>query len=82
MKAKQIESYLVENYGECRHNSKQFEKALEITSKKYEIDSFKLFLLIVENRPIESMYTHSCGFHTANGRELINNFKNNYYNNL
>jgi hypothetical protein len=81
MKAKQIESYLVENYGECRHNPTQFEKALGITSKSYEVDSFKLFLLIVENRPIESMHTHSYGFHTANGRELIENFQNNYYNN-
>ena len=81
MKAKQIESYLLENYGECRHNPTQFEEALALTSKSYEVDSFKLFLLIVENRPIESMHTHSYGFHTENGRELIENFQNNYYNN-
>lgn len=80
MKANEIKNYLVENYGECRHDEKQFSKALIQTAKEFNLDSFKLFKLIVENRPIESMHTHSYGFQTANGREIINTFKNLYYN--
>ena len=80
MKANEIKNYLVENYGECRHDEKQFSKALIETAKEFNLDSFKLFKLIVENRPIESMHTHSYGFQTANGREIINTFKNLYYN--
>ena len=80
MKANEIKNYLVENYGECRHDEKQFSKALIETSKEFNLDSFKLFKLIVENKPIQELCTHSYGFHTANGRELINTFKNLYYN--
>lgn len=79
MKPNEIKNYLVENYGECRHNEKQFSKALIKTAKKFNCNTFKLFKLIVENRPIDALYTHSYGFHTANGREIINSFENNYY---
>ena len=79
MKPNEIKNYLVENYGKCRHNEKQFSKALIETAKEFKIDTYKLFKLIVENRPIASLFTHSYGFHTANGREIINSFENNYY---
>ena len=35
--------------------------------------------VLIENRPIDGLHTHSYGFHTANGRELINGIQNKYY---
>tara|TARA_R110002020_G_C15892681_1_gene740222 strand:- start:109 stop:366 length:258 start_codon:yes stop_codon:yes gene_type:complete len=80
MKPNEIKNYLLENYGECRHNEKQFSEALIETAKEFNLDTFKLFKLIVENIPIEEAYTHSYGFQTANGREIIDTFKF-FYNN-
>ena len=80
MKAKQIENYIIENYGECKHDPKQLSKALKQTAKFFNLDTFKLFLLIIENRPIDEANTHSYGFHTPNGREIVNTFKYFYYN--
>ena len=75
MKAKHIENYIVENYGECKQDPHKFSYALELTAKEFNLDTFKLFLLVLENQPIDEAYTHSYGFHTANGREIINTFK-------
>ena len=35
--------------------------------------------LLLENEPISDLYTHSYGFHTRNGRELIEGMQNAYY---
>ena len=37
-----------------------------------------MMYLLLENSPIDS-YTHSYGFHTAYGRELINTMQDYYY---
>ena len=39
----------------------------------------ELMELLLNNKPINSLMTHSYGFHTANGREIINNLKGKYY---
>ena len=80
MKANEIKNYLVENYGYCKHNPKQFSKALTETSEEFNLNTFELFKLIVENEPIKGFNTHSYGFHTAYGREVIDTFKHFYYN--
>ena len=80
MKAEEIENYLVKNYGYCRHNPKKFEKALNETAKIFELDPFSLFQFIVENRQIVGFYTHSYGFHTSYGRQIVDTFKNNFNN--
>ena len=35
--------------------------------------------LLLENKPIEALHTHSYGFHTHNGRELIQGMQNAYH---
>ena len=35
--------------------------------------------LLLENKPISKLMTHSYGFHTHGGRELIEGMKNYYY---
>lgn len=81
MNAKQIENYLVLNYGGLKHCPHKMSKAIKQTSKIFDIDRKKLFHLIVENEPIKECYTHSYGFHTQTGRNIINTFQNYYYNN-
>ena len=54
-------------YEEYKHN-----EFLKITAK----DFMKLLFF---NDPIDGMNTHSYGFHTANGRHIINTLQNKYY---
>ena len=76
MKAQEIQSYIENNYGEVRHNTNAMELALQLTADEYNIDAKELFHLVIENVPME--HTHSYGFHTAYGRELINTFQFRY----
>lgn len=80
MKAQEIQDYIESNYGQMRHDSDIMEVALKITADKFGVDTEDLFHLVIENEPMKN--THSYGFHTAYGRELINTFQNEYYENL
>ena len=79
MTAKQIKDYLVKNYGECKHDQLKVSKALKKLSKKTGHNTKELFHLIFENKPIAEAYTHSYGFHTRSGRNIIDAFSNYYY---
>ena len=79
MNAKQIQTYLISNYGEIRHDAEQMAKAIEQTANEHEINKRALFLMIVENEPINAL-THSYGFQTRYGREIINTFNDYYFN--
>jgi len=76
MKAQEIQEYIENNYGEVRHNTNAMELALQVTADEYNVSTKELFHLVIENVPME--YTHSYGFHTAYGRELIDTFKYKY----
>ena len=84
----EIEDYLMDNYGECNHDSEAMAAAInDMVVDLEERRVFKvptemeLFKLLVENIPINNLMTHSYGFHTANGREIINRIKDYYYEN-
>jgi len=62
-----------------RHNLKSCKLAFNKLNKELEIDVLDLVYLIFENRPINNLNTHSYGFHTANGRSIIETFQNYYY---
>ena len=80
MTATQITNYLTNEYGECKHDSYAMAQAINQTREDMDYDNeWDLFHLLVENKPIPKLYTHSYGFHTANGREIINNIKEKYY---
>ena len=76
---KTINKYFKDNDFTPRHNLKAIKKAINTLNKEVETDAYLLFLLIVENKPIDNLYTHSYNFHTNNGRYLIDSFKS-YYN--
>ena len=86
IKGNEIKDYLVDNYGECRHNEEAMAAAInEMTTEleekrdgKYTTE-WELFKLLVENEPINNLMTHSYGFHTANGRYIIESIQEKYY---
>ena len=80
MTATQIKIYLTEIYGECRHDAFAMAAAINYIAEDLEYEEkWDLFHLLVENRPINSLMTHSYGFHTANGRHIIESIQEKYY---
>lgn len=61
------------------HNCESLAKAINDISRELEFDSFRIMQLWLEDKPIDALHTHSYGFHTANGREIINRLTNKYY---
>tara|TARA_R100001510_G_scaffold33802_1_gene30250 strand:+ start:233 stop:493 length:261 start_codon:yes stop_codon:yes gene_type:complete len=80
MTAEQVEKYIREDLGcEPKHDCEALANAITEMSQQLVHDEYELMWLLLENRPINSLMTHSYGFHTANGREIINNIKDKYY---
>jgi len=80
MTATEITNYLVNEYGECKHDAYAMAEAINQTQQDMDYDNeWDLFHLLVENKPINSLMTHSYGFHTANGRNIIETIKSKYY---
>jgi hypothetical protein len=76
----QIENYITTQL-ECkpRHNCEALAVAINHIADEVDYDSFALMQLLLENKPIDALHTHSYGFHTANGRSLIEGMQNAYY---
>ena len=81
MTAIQIKTYLENEYGECKHDAYAMSEAINDMAEEIDADEWDLFHLLVENKPINSLMTHSYGFHTANGRNIIETIKSKYYGN-
>lgn len=79
MKAKQIKDYIeIELKSTPKHNLSALAKAITKASKQFDQDEFDMMMLLLEDRPING-YTHSYGFHSAYGRELIDTMATYYY---
>ena len=76
----QIENYITTQL-ECkpRHNCEALAVAINHIADEVEYDSFALMQLLLENKPIDALHTHSFGFHTRNGRSIIEAMQNTYY---
>ena len=80
MTGKQIEKYIKKELGfEPRHNCMALAEAINHIASEVDYDSFALMQLLLENKPIDALHTHSYGFHTSNGRSLIEGMQNTYY---
>ena len=77
MTAKEIKNYLITNYGNCRHDENKMSTAINQTAKIFGIDARDLFHFIVENVPMTG--THSYGFHSVYGRQIMREFEGEYY---
>ena len=76
----QIENYITTQL-ECkpRHNCEALAVAINHVADEVDHDAFELMRLLIENKPIDALHTHSYGFHTANGRSIIEAMQNVYY---
>ena len=80
MTGKQIENYIIKELdSEPKHNCEALAKAINYIAAEVNYNAFELMRLLLENEPIDALHTHSYGFHTANGRSLIEGMKNAYY---
>ena len=80
MTATQIEGYIKYNLQmEPRHDCYALADAITEVSQEMDHDELELLQLLIENKPISSLMTHSYGFHTENGRGIINRIKDYYY---
>ena len=80
MTALQVEKYIRKDLGMTpRHDCHALARAITDISLDMDYDECELMYLLLENRPINALHTHSYGFHTANGREIINRIKEYYY---
>ena len=80
MTEKQVKRYIREDLNsEPRHNCEALANAITEMSQQLVHDECELMYLLLENRPIDALHTHSYGFHTANGRHIIETIKEKYY---
>ena len=62
-----------------RHNLKSLKWAVNEFSKEVDLEPYDLFLLLVANKEISGAHTHSYGFHTSNGRYMIDSMARLYF---
>ena len=80
MTGKQVEKYIRKDLGhEPKHNCEALANAITEMSQQLVHDENELMWLLLGNVPINSLMTHSYGFHTRNGREIIETIKEKYY---
>jgi hypothetical protein len=80
MTGEQVEKYIREDLGmEPRHDCMALADAITDVSLDMDHDECELMYLLLENRPIDALHTHSYGFHTANGRGIIERIQDYYY---
>ena len=80
MTGKQVEGYIKYNLQmKPRHNVDALADAITDMAYELEYDEFELLQLLLENKPIDAIHTHSYGFHTANGRHIIQSLQQKYY---
>ena len=80
MTGEQVREYIENELGcEPVHDVDALASAIEEMSQQLAHDECELMWLLLENRPINNLMTHSYGFHTANGRYIIETIKEKYY---
>tara|TARA_R110002167_G_scaffold270339_1_gene476843 strand:- start:147 stop:401 length:255 start_codon:yes stop_codon:yes gene_type:complete len=80
MTGKQVEGYIKYTLQmKPRHDVHALASAVTDMAEELEYDECELLYLLLENRPIIDLHTHSYGFHTANGRHIIETIKEKYY---
>ena len=80
MTEEQIENYIREDLGyEPKHDCRALSYPINDVAEELQHDSYDLMRLLLENEPINGLMTHSYGFHTRNGRFIIERIKENYY---
>ena len=80
MTGEQVREYIENELGcEPIHDVDALACAIEDMAIEIDADECELMYLLLENKPINSLMTHSYGFHTSNGRNIIETIKSKYY---
>ena len=86
MTGKQIKKYIKSLGHEPRHDCNALSDAVNDMIKSVNDGTFNkkttaknLLQLLIENKPIPALHTHSYGFHTRTGRNIIETLINKYY---
>ena len=80
MTGEQVRKYIENELGcEPVHDVDALASAIEDMAEEIDANERELMELLLDNRPITALHTHSYGFHTANGRGIINSLKEKYY---
>ena len=80
MTGEQVRKYIENELGcDPVHEVDALANAITEMAQQLVHDECELMYLLLENRPINSLMTHSYGFHTANGRYIIETIKEKYY---
>ena len=79
MTKKQVETYIrVDLDSTPRHDCKALASAINEVAKEVKHDGYALMELLLCNTPIPELHTHSYGFHTREGRGLIESMQDSY----
>ena len=80
MTGEQVREYIENELGcDPVHDVDALASAIEEVSEEINADEQELMELLLNNKPINSLMTHSYGFHTANGRHIIESIQERYY---
>jgi replication initiation and membrane attachment protein DnaB len=80
MVEREVEKYIMRDLGFIpRHDCKALAAAITDMAEEIDTNERELMELLLNNKPINSLMTHSYGFHTRTGREIINKLKEKYY---
>lgn len=79
MRATEVTKYIKSLGHTPRHDVKAMAKAFRLLSKRLHVSSEDLMRFIISNKPMDGVYTHSYGFHTGAGRDIINQFEEAYH---
>ena len=81
MTKNQVETYIRTDLDSTpRHNCAALSSAINEVAEEVGHDSYDLMELLLCNTPIPELHTHSYGFHTRNGRVLIESMQEKYEN--
>jgi replication initiation and membrane attachment protein DnaB len=80
MTGEQVRKYIENELGcDPVHEVDALAAAITDMAEEINANERELMELLLNNKPINSLMTHSYGFHTANGRGIINSLKGKYY---
>ena len=80
MTGEQVRNYIENELGcEPVHEVDALASAIEDMAEELDHSEFELMELLLHNKPIDALHTHSYTFHTANGRYIIETLKEKYY---
>ena len=79
MKEQQVSEYIKSKGYTPKHDLSALASAVTDIAIDLDHDELELLQLLIENVEIPELYTHSYGFHTRRGRNIIETMQDYYY---